>query len=131
MSSHVPLQGSQREHPANSTPAGNPVPDEIIQLTLILRRRSSAPDPDWCARHLSHRELANLYGADPADVQAIKEFVYQHQWSIVSINESARSVTISGRLGDLAGAFRADVALRQVGHQVLRTRQGSLHVPAS
>ena len=131
MSSHIPLQGSQREHPVGSMPAGDPAPDEIIQLTLILRRRCAAPEPDSIDHHLSHDELAQLHGADPADIQAVENFVAEHHFSIVSVNTGARSIRISGRLADLATAFRADIAMRRVGDKVLRTRQGYLHVPVS
>ena len=131
MSSHVPLQGSYRDHPADSLPAGIPAPDEIIQLTLILRRRSAAPEPAASGNHISHQAFADLHGADPADIQAVADFVHAHHWSIVSINQAARSVTISGWLGDLADVFSADLALRKVGEKVIRTRQGYLHVPAS
>ncbi|MBV9761105.1 MAG: S8 family serine peptidase [Acidobacteriaceae bacterium] len=131
MSSHVPLQGSLREHPIGSLPAGPPAPDEIVQLTLILRRRGAAPDPDSLGRHLSHCELAGRHGADPADLQVVQDFVDAHHWSIVSIDEAARSVIVSGWLGDLANAFLADVELRRLGEKIFRSRQGSLHIPAS
>ncbi len=131
MSSHVPLQGSEREHPAGSTHLGHPAFDELIQLTLILRRRCAAPEPETMGRPLSHDELAALHGADPADIQAVEEFAAQHQFSIVSMNRAARAIAISGPIADLAKTFRADIELRQVGGKVLRTRQGSLHVPAS
>jgi kumamolisin len=131
MSSHVPLQGSYSDHPSGSVPAGRPAPGEIIQLTLILRRKSEAPEPDASGNHLSHDALAQLHGADPADIQAVKDFVHAHHWSVVSINQAARSVTISGWLGDLAGIFSADLELRQVGEKIIRTRQGYLHVPAA
>lgn len=131
MSSHVPLQGSHREHPAGSTPAGHPAPDEIIQLTLILRRRCAAPEPDSNGRHFSHEELADLHGADPADIQAVEAFAAKYHFSIMSVNRAARCVSISGPLSHLAEAFRANVALRRIGDKVLRTRQGFLHVPVS
>jgi kumamolisin len=131
MSCHVLLQGSHREHPIGSIAAGDPAPDEIIQLTLILRRRSAAPAPDSLGHHLTHDELRDLHGADPADIQAVNDFVSAQHWSIVSINEAARVMTISGSLGEFATAFRADIALRRVGDKVIRTRQGYLHLPAS
>jgi kumamolisin len=131
MSSHVILQGSLREHPIGSVRAGDPAPDELIQLTLILRRRADAPQPDSLDQHLSHDQLAELYGADPADIQAVKDFASTHNFSIVSIDEAARSIIISGRLADLAAAFSADLALTQVGDKTLRTRQGHLQVPVS
>jgi kumamolisin len=38
---------------------------------------------------------------------------------------------ISGRLADMARAFGADLELRQLGTQTLRTRQGALYVPST
>lgn len=131
MSSHVILHGSLREHPAGSVRAGAPSSDEIIRLTLVLRRRAEAPEPDAAARHLSHRELAELYGAAPSDVRAVEEFALQHHCSIVAVNPAARTLVISGRLKNLAEAFGADLALSRIGEMTFRTRQGHLHVPAS
>lgn len=131
MSSHVILHGSFREHPAGSVRAGDPAPDELIQLTLILRRRAEAPAPDSMDQHLSHYELAQRYGADPADIRAVKAFALEHSFSIVSIDAAARSIGISGRIADLANIFGANLALTRVGDTVLRTRQGNLHLPAS
>lgn len=129
MSSQVILRGSLREHPAGSVQVGDPAPDELIQITLILRRRADAPEPDSIDCHLSHDELGHLYGADLADIAAIEAFVSEHGFSIVSIHVAARTIVISGWLANLAEAFGADVALTRVGDKVFRTRQGHLHVP--
>lgn len=131
MSSHVILHGSLREHPAGSVRVGAPSPDERIRLTLILRRRGEAPEPGAIEKHLSHEELAERYGADPADIRAVQAFAFAHHCSIESINAAARSIVIVGRLKDLAEAFDADLALSRIGDKVVRTRQGHLHVPAS
>lgn len=131
MSSHVILHGSLREHPAGSVLVGQPDSYELISLTLILRRRAEAPQPDRFGRHLSHDELAELYGADPVDIQAVKEFASAHGFSIVSINHAARSVVISGWLSKLADAFAADLALTRTEGKTTRTRRGQLHVPVS
>jgi kumamolisin len=131
MTSHVPLSGSYREHPANSAPAGKPAGDEIIQLTLLLRRRNQAPDPQSLRRHFTHAELAEIHGADPADIEAVEAFASQHHFSVVRIHAAARSVTIAGPLARLANVFGADLELRLLGPKTVRTRQGSLRVPQS
>jgi kumamolisin len=131
MTSHVPLQGSYREHPAGSVSAGKPADDEIVHLTLILRRRNDAPEPQSLRRHLTHAELTDLHGADPADIEAAEAFASDHQFSVVRVDAGARSVTIAGPLGQLANVFGADLQLRQLGQKTVRTRQGSLRVPHS
>ncbi len=129
MSSHLLLCGSHREHPADSVSLGKPASNEIVQITLVLRRRNAPPLTDSIERHLSHDELAQAHGADPADIQAVESFASERQFSIVSVNAASRVITISGPLAAMADAFGADVELRQVQNKVIRTRQGYLHLP--
>ena len=131
MSSHLTLSGSHREHPAGSEPIGQPPMNEIIQLTLILRRRQPAPQGDSIERSLSHEELALAYGADQADIEAVEAFASEHQFSIASVNPASRAITISGQLSALAEQFGADIEMRRVNDRVIRSRQGHLHLPAS
>ncbi|MGH9584860.1 MAG: S53 family peptidase, partial [Bryobacteraceae bacterium] len=130
MTSHVPLHGSYREHPAGSAPAGKPGADEIVELTLILRRRKEAPEPPRReSPRLTHAALDERHGADPADVEAVEAFASEHGLSVVCVHGAARSVSLSGPLGRLAEIFGADLELRQLGDRTVRTRQGSLRLP--
>lgn len=106
-------------------------PDEMIQLSLVLQRRSAAPEPDTLNRHLSHQELAEMHGADPADIQAVEDFASAHGFSVVAVHPPSRIVRIGGRLEDLANAFHANVAVRQVASRVVRTCDGKLEIPAA
>jgi kumamolisin len=130
MSSRVLLSGSYREHPADSIILGEPPPDDVIQITLLVKRRNAAPKPDITQR-LSSAELGELHGADPADIQAVEAFASQHHFCIAHIHPQARSVTLTGPLSTMSAAFSADLALTQVDGKILRTRQGSLYMPES
>jgi kumamolisin len=129
MISHVPLYGSHSEHPAGSDFAGKPAGDETIHLTLILRRANEAPEPGAGERRLTHAELAEHHGADAEDLAAVEAFAAAHHFSVARMDRAARSVTIAGKLGDLAEIFGADLDLRKIGAKTLRTRQGMLRVP--
>jgi kumamolisin len=129
MSQKVTLSGSHRLFPAKSMPAGKAVSDEISQLTLLLRRRSPAPEP--LAHHLSHAELAETCGADPADIRAVEEFAAEHSFSILKTHVGARTVTLAGPLSALAHVFDADIELRLLDNRIFRTRQGDLKLPPS
>lgn len=129
MSSHVTLRGSRREHPLGSTAIGKPAPEGILSITLVLRRRAAVLRRDCIDRHLSHEELAEQHGADPADISAVEAFACEHQLSIASVNPASRTVTISGAFSALSAAFGADVELRRSAGRSIRTRQGDLCVP--
>jgi kumamolisin len=131
MSSHVLLRGGHREHPAGSVLIGEPDPNEIVQITLILKRCNSAPDPKASDGHLTQQELADRHGADPADIEAVEAFASENHLSIARLNPAARAITLSGPLSTLASAFGAELALRQVDGKIFRTRRGSLYVPRS
>src|SRR5579883_743417 len=129
MTSHIPLHGSHSQHPSGSTFVAKPDANEIIQVTLILRRRNEAPHPAQLHRHLTHTELAELHGADPADILAVEAFAAEHHLSIARIHPASRTVVLTGPLGQLAELFGADLEVRQVGDKKFRTRQGLLHLP--
>jgi kumamolisin len=131
MPSRVLLSGSYRKHPADSIFLGEPPPDDVIQITLLLKRRTAGPEHHVIQRHLSSAELGQLHGADPADIQAVDAFASQHPFCIAHIHQEARSVTLTGPLSTMSAAFGTDLALTQLDGEVLRTRQGWLYVPES
>ncbi len=124
MSSQVILSGSNREHPADAAFMGKPSPDEILQITCVLRRRDDGPKTP--AARLSHQQFDRNQGADPADIEAVERFANEHNFSIVRIDQAARSVKLAGKFSALTQVFDADVDLRRVNGKTLRTRQGSL-----
>ncbi|MBV8865325.1 MAG: S53 family peptidase [Acidobacteriaceae bacterium] len=130
MSSHIQLPGSERQHPRNSAQAGALAADENIQITLILRRKNEAPLEPSLDHHLSHDELAEIYGAALDDQDAVQAFAAEHELSVVDVRPGSRSIKIGGPLEKLAGLFGADVRFSQVGEKKYRTRQGHLTVPA-
>jgi kumamolisin len=128
MSSPVILCGSRREHPVSSVPVGSPAFDEHSSITLLLRRRT--PAPESIEQPLSHDEHAAAHGADPADIVAVEAFAAEHGFTVTAMHLGARTVTISGPLSKLAHCFGAKLEMREIAGSVRRTREGDLHVPA-
>lgn len=124
MSSHVILSGSHREHPADAAFLGKPSPDEILQITCILKRnRDTSESP---AARVAHQQFERMHGADAADIAAVETFANEHGLSVVRIDHAARAITLAGKFSALAEAFGADVDIRRVGEHTFRSRQGSL-----
>src|SRR5579884_1076366 len=107
MSSKSILRGSYRKHPKGSVLAGAPASSEVVNITLILRRRQSAPEAECISEPLSYKDFAELHGAGDDDILAVEEFASRHGFSVSRVDRGARSITISGPLSDLAAIFEA------------------------
>ena len=131
MSSSIPLRGSQRRHPSNSSYVGQPMPDDLIQVTVVLNRSNPASQPNESHHPLEYSRFAENHGADPVAITAVEAFASEHHLSVVDIHPAARTVVLRGRYTDLSNAFGVELQLRKAGESVFRTRQGSIYVPES
>lgn len=130
MSSRVSLRGSNLQHSSKAIKIGRPQPYERLEVTLVLRRKQQGPHPWASNAYHSHQELADLYGADPADVEAVEAVASARHLSTGHVDLAARTITLAGAFRDLASLFGADVELHRLGNRVYRSRRGHLHVPA-
>ena len=132
----VQLAGSERAPLADATLAGELDPSERAELTLVLRRRAGLPAEVIAGPTvLTSDELAERYGADPADVDLVSRTLIGRGLEITAVQAGSRRVKVAGAVGELAGTF--GITLQQVsspdffGRQVThRYRQGPLYIPA-
>src|SRR5437868_8934662 len=59
-SSYVNVAGNYLKHRAGWHRVGEPAPDEILTVTVVLMRRESAPGDDLVERCLSHEAVCDL-----------------------------------------------------------------------
>ena len=133
----VRLPGSDRAPLASATPAGELDTSERAELTLVLRRRAElGADVITGPTVLSSAELAERYGADPADVDLVSQTLTSRGLEITAVAPASRRIKVAGTLAELASAF--GTSLQQVsstgpGGQVVthRYREGALYIPAA
>ncbi len=132
----VRLPGSSRAPLASATAAGQLDLTERAELTLVLRRRAGIPaEIVEGPAVLTHSELADQFGADPADVDLVRQTMTSLGLEVTEVHPATRRIKVAGALGELASAFGA--TLEQVtspgpGGQMVthRYRVGPLFVPA-
>jgi kumamolisin len=133
----VPLPGSERAPLADATPAGPLDTAERAELTLVLRRRAEIPaEIVEGPTVLTRDELAEQYGADPADVNLVRRTAGDLGLEVTTVDPASRRVKVAGTLGQLSSAF--GVTLRQVsspepkgqGTVTHRYREGPVYLPA-
>ena len=125
---YVTLPGSDKPPLAGSRSVGPVAPDELVEVTVLLRRRAA---PAASRAPLLHGAYAELYGALPEDVEAVEAFAAGHGLELSEPNLAMRTVMLSGPASALARAFRVgltqNLALDGVTYRV---RSGAILLPA-
>ena len=79
----IPLKGSERAPLSGSRAVGPADPTERVEVSVLLRRRGrqnlrdrvrQLATGDRSAGHLAREEFARQFGAEPADIAAVKAF---------------------------------------------------------
>jgi len=103
-----------------------------VEATLVLRRRAE-PTAEAFGRALSRAELAERFGADPADVGRVTEAVTTAGAAVVGVDAAARLMRIEGPasvMNDLFGTTLQQGTLAGP-HAEIRVRhpEGELSLP--
>lgn len=133
----VPLPGSERGELQGVTPAASLDTSQVITVTVMLRRRADVPrelveGPET----ISTTELADRYGADPADAQLVSEVLGAYGLTVTETHLASRRLMVSGTIAELQAAFGTTLTAVNSPHPdgsgdvQHRYRTGSLSVPA-
>jgi kumamolisin len=133
----VQLAGSERASLPDATAAGPLDTSERAEITVVVRRRAELPAEIVAGPTvLTTEQLAEGYGADPADVELVRRELGRRGLEVIAVRAATRRVKVAGTLGDLASAFGTTLTLvtspDHAGHRVThRYREGPLYVPAA
>ena len=135
----IPLKGSERTPLPGSRTVGPADPTEPVRVSVLVRRRARQEFKDRVQRiaagdrsvqPLSREEYARKFGAEPADIAAIKSFAATHSLSVIQESEVRRTVVLSGTVAQVEAAF--GVRLQKYDHPrgTYRGREGVVHLPS-
>jgi kumamolisin len=90
-------------------------PNEVMFVTIAVRRRSGAVDladqEHWAAnppgsrRYVSSGEFARQWGADPVDLDLVAAFAERRGLVVAERNVEQRIVIVSGKVSQISDAF--------------------------
>ncbi len=126
----VPIPGSAPEHGTETAPISTLPPGQLITVTIVLRRPPAAPDFGetlLSGESISRDDASRFMDADPADVDAVRNFAGAYDLSVSDVNPASRTVKVTGTKTSLESAF--GIRLGSVGGA--RTYSGPLTVPAA
>jgi kumamolisin len=127
----IAIPGSERAPLKGSTLVGPTDPQQLVEVSVILKRRKELHLRDLGGRHLSHDEFAATYGADPASVELVRTFAAEHNLTVVEHGDQVarRTVKVQGTVANLEKAFGATLNDYESPKGRYRGRTGSLTLP--
>jgi kumamolisin len=130
-SKRVSLKGSERAPLAGAHAVGATDPHQIIEVSVILRRRQPLEQTEGRGRRINHEQFAAQYGADPANIHLLRQFAGEYNLQLLERGDEIerRTVTLAGTAGAMEKAF--SVELRDYEHPEgsYRGRVGSIQIP--
>lgn len=110
-SRRILLPRSERKAPANASDTGRTVSQQILSVSVIVRRKMPLDLAQLKGRTLSRSEFAQKHGADSADFDKLRQFAHQHG---LSVDESAsslarRTLVLRGTAAKLDQAFGVEL----------------------
>ncbi len=136
----VQLKGSTRAAFPGARDVGPADLSEQIQVTILLRRRSTPSEfssvEQMAARsprerkYLSREEFARLHGASEADLEKVRTFAIQYGLKILNEHRASRTVNLSGTVQSFNSTFGAELRRYEHASGTYRCRTGSLTIPS-
>jgi kumamolisin len=133
------LPGSARTAVAGATRVADADPDEMVLVTVIVRRRTGAsfrlagPPPAGADRAAWRREqrarFAETGGAEQADIDAIARWAAEAGLGVQVSDAARRTVTVQGTVARVNSAFGVSLGRYEAGGRAYRGREGVVSVP--
>lgn len=136
----IRIPGSERRFERGHGRVGGVDYDEIVGVTVYLRRRASL---DWVQAeadrsaadrcHKRREDWSTEYGADPSDVRVLRRFAACYKLNIDEVSLARRAVRMTGPLRSIKTAFGAGelATFTDAEDRPYRARQGALSLPTA
>jgi kumamolisin len=104
--SRVSFPKSERKAVPGATVAGETDPQSNISVSVIVKRKNPL-DLEKVNRHLSQQEFSEMYAADPANFEHLRDFAHKHG---LTVDEGAsslarRTLVLRGPANKMEAAF--------------------------
>ena len=131
--SKVALPGSHKPPMPDGTVVGPTDPSQIVEVSIVVKPRRSVDISQLHGKVLTHEEFAATYGADPEQLDLVRQFARDNGLTVVDRPDeiARRTITVRGTVGDLEKAF--SVTLKDCTHREgkFRTRTGAVMIPTN
>jgi kumamolisin len=134
-----PLAGSERSPMPGAREVGPADPNEIVEVTIRVRRRSGTKPilsekelnkPVAERTVLSRSEFEKRHGADQKTLARVEAFAREHSLTVKETSAARRTVIVSGTVTAMNTAFGVELKQYEFPGGKYRGRTGSIQLPA-
>jgi kumamolisin len=121
---HINLPGTRAIGPTD--------PHQLVEISVVLKNRKPLPAPQEEGRPLmSHNDLAKTYGADPAQVDKIRQFARESNLQMLERGDEVlrRTVTLAGTAAAMEKAFSIELTEFEYEDGSYRSYSGAVQLP--
>lgn len=107
----VMLSHTKRVAPPNASHIGPTDPQQVISVSLIVKRKNPLSVRELGGRRISREEFDQKYAADPASFEALRQFAHQHGLAIDEAASSLarRTLVLRGTVKAMQEAFGVEL----------------------
>jgi kumamolisin len=130
-SKKIPLQGTEHTMLPGARSIGPTDPTQLIEISLVLKHRKPLAMPEKEAKILNHADFARIYGADPAQVDKIRQFARECNLQVLERGDEVRrrTVTLAGTASAMEKAFSVDLNEYEHDEGSYRGHTGPIQMP--
>ncbi|MGA2047348.1 MAG: S53 family peptidase [Terracidiphilus sp.] len=130
-SKKITLQGTEHTLLSGARAIGPSDPHELIEISLVLKHRQSLAVPGGENKILTHSDFAKKYGADPAQVDKIRQFARENNLHMLERGDEVlrRTITLSGTAAAMEKAFSVELIEYEHENGSYRGHMGAIQMP--
>jgi kumamolisin len=130
-SQKVTLKGTEHTPMPGARAIGPTSPHQLIEISVILKHRQPLNLSQHRGQTLSHTDFAKTYGADPANVDQIKQFARENNLVVLTRGDEVlrRTVTLAGTAADMEKAFNVELVGFEHPDGTYRGHTGPIQIP--
>lgn len=130
-SKRISLKGTEHILLPGARAIGPSDPHQLIEISVVLKHRQPLATPENEGRILTHNEFAKTYGADPANIDKIRQFARENNLQMLERGDEAlrRTVTLAGTAGAMEKAFSVDLIEYEHEDGSYRGHTGAIQMP--